>query len=244
MAMKYLGETLDIHAGGFDHLSVHHPNEIAQSEAVTGKPLANIWLHGNFITVGGAKLSKSLGNSYTLHDITGKGFDPLALRLLFLQSHYRSQADFSWDALQAAQRRLADLRTLADLRWQATGSDDDESLPFDQYGQAILSALKNDLNTPAALAAASEAAQAIQQQGISSKQLSSFNIFLELFDQFFGLKLTSSTDITNKQKKLIAQRQTARRDKDFTASDKLRAELYAQGISLRDTATSQIWFRI
>lgn len=109
MAMKYLGETLDIHAGGIDHIPVHHTNEIAQSEGATGKTFANYWVHMNFILVDGKKMSKSAGTFITLEDIESKGFDLMAFRLMVLQSHYRTEAHFSWENLEAAQNRLNEL---------------------------------------------------------------------------------------------------------------------------------------
>src|SRR5438876_825568 len=120
MSMKYLGETLDIHAGGIDHVPVHHTNEIAQSEAVTGKPFAKYWLHSNHITIEGEKIAKSAGNGITLEDIEAKGISLEAFRLHVLESHYRSQSKFSWESLQAAQNRLNDLHAWADLRHQTS----------------------------------------------------------------------------------------------------------------------------
>ena len=105
MSMKYLGETLDIHSGGIDHIPVHHTNEIAQSEAATGKHFANYWLHTNHITIDGQKISKSLGNSITLNQIEGLGFSPMVFRLHVLESHYRTQSKFSWQSLIAAKQR-------------------------------------------------------------------------------------------------------------------------------------------
>src|SRR5690606_33295783 len=101
-----------------DHIGTHHPNEMAQTEAAFGHPLANLWVHNDFMLVDGGKMSKSKGNSYIMRDITGKGFDPLALRLLYLQAHYRSEINFTWDSLTAAANRLNDLRAMAALQWQ------------------------------------------------------------------------------------------------------------------------------
>jgi cysteinyl-tRNA synthetase len=118
MSMNYLGATIDIHAGGIDHLPVHHTNEIAQSEAATGKPFAKYWMHANHVTVEGEKISKSLGNGITLEDIEGKGFTLSAFRLHVLESHYRSQSKFSWESLAAAQNRLQRWQAIADKRYQ------------------------------------------------------------------------------------------------------------------------------
>jgi cysteinyl-tRNA synthetase len=118
MAMKYLGDTIDIHAGGIDHIPVHHTNEIAQSESATGKTFVNYWLHNNHMMVAEQKISKSLKNGITLQDIKTKGYTPDAFKLLVLQSHYRTQSNFSWDNLLAAFRRLNRWQAIADLRWQ------------------------------------------------------------------------------------------------------------------------------
>jgi cysteinyl-tRNA synthetase len=242
MAMKYLGETLDIHAGGFDHLPVHHPNEIAQTEALTGKPLANLWLHSNFITVEHQKLSKSLGNSFTLHDIVAKGFEPLALRLLFLQSHYRTEADFSWDSLAAAVSRLQGLRAMAELQWQ--GNEKAPQVDFIAYQQAILANLQDDLSSPRALAKLSELEQQLQTNGLAAGQQTAFGHFLQYIDQLFGLELSTISDLSDVQKAVIAEREAARQAKDFKQADEFRTILAQQGIGVRDTPNGAIWFRL
>lgn len=106
MSMKYLGETIDIHTGGIDHIAVHHENEIAQSEAATGKPFVKIWIHNAFLLVDGTKMSKSLNNFYTIEDVHKHSVNPLALRVLFLQTHYRQEMNFTWDSVNAAQIAL------------------------------------------------------------------------------------------------------------------------------------------
>ena len=118
LVLKYLGKAIDIHAGGIDHLTVHHPNEIAQSESLNGEPFAKYWLHSNFIQVDGQKMSKSLGNLITLEDIEAKGYSLEAFRLLVLESHYRSEAQFTWDTIAAAQNRLNTYRAMSQLRFQ------------------------------------------------------------------------------------------------------------------------------
>lgn len=244
MAMKYLGETLDIHAGGIDFIPVHHTNEIAQSEAVTGKPFANIWLHGNFITIDGVKLSKSLGNSYNLHDVIAKGYEPLALRLLFLQSHYRSEADFTWEGLDAATARLKAFRAMADVRWQARDDDTVIDTPFTDAQAALLAALQNDLNSPEALAVLSGVEQYVAAAHVTQQQLPAFDSFLTFVDQMLGLSLLASTDINDDQKALIKKRESARQAKDYSTSDAIRMMLVQQGIQLRDTPHGPVWSRL
>jgi cysteinyl-tRNA synthetase len=239
IAMKYLGKTIDIHAGGIDHIPVHHTNEIAQSETATGKTFANIWLHGNFITADGKKLSKSLGNSYNLYDIAQKGYNPLDLRMLFLQSHYRTQANFTWEALEAAKNWLQNMQEVADLRFQAIQADNN-SIDLTELKQDILKSMQSDLNTPEALAILSK----LNTGFVSKDNLKDFKEFLQFIDRIFGLELTKSKDITDEQKLLIQTRQTARLNKDFALSDKIRDELEQQGIGLRDTPKGAFWYRL
>lgn len=237
IAMKYLGKTIDIHAGGIDHIPVHHTNEIAQSETATGKTFANIWLHGNFITADGKKLSKSLGNSYNLYDIAQKGYSPLDLRMLFLQSHYRTQANFTWEALESAKNWLQNMQKIADLRFQAIAGNND--IDFTELKQDILKSMQSDLNTPEALAALSR----LELSYIGQDSLKDFKEFLQFIDRIFGLELTKSKNITDQQKLLIQTRQTARLNKDFALSDKIRDELEQQGIGLRDTPKGAFWYK-
>lgn len=243
MAMRYLGEMLDIHAGGIDFIPVHHTNEIAQSEAVTGKPFANLWLHGNFLTVDGIKLSKSLGNSYSLQDIVAHGFDALDLRLLVLQSHYRTQADFTWESLHAARERRQSLQAMADMRFQLQKDGGIESRELHQAQATILHNLQHDLNTPKALAVLAQVEQSITTRGIAQANQTTFQEFLSFIDSVLGLQLLASQDISPAQKTLLAQRQAARQAKNWQAADSLRARLQEQHLLVRDTPHGQIWQR-
>jgi len=246
MAMEYLGDTLDIHAGGIDHIPVHHTNEIAQSEGATGKPFANIWLHGNFITVNGTKLSKSLGNSYALHDVHTHGFSADDLRMLFLQSHYRTEADFTWEALEAARNRRHNWLAVADLRWQASDSvdiSDNISNYYKTIHDELLSLLADDLNTPVALAVVSRMLLAIEKQGLHPDDVTPFEKLLEFIDSLLGTKLAETKDITTEQKALVLERAKARASKDFARADELRTLLFDQGIEVSDTAAGSRWMR-
>ena len=241
MSMQYLGETLDIHAGGIDHLPVHHTNEIAQSEGATGKQFVNYWLHGNFITVDGTKLSKSLGNSYTLHDVKERGFEPLDFRMFVLQAHYRTQADFTWKSLKAARARRLRLQAIADLRFQLNDEEHDLQADFDRYQRAIVEALSLDLNSPRALSALSALeAQLEAGQRPSNEELVSF---LEVIDTLLGLRLLESENITDEQERLIQEREEARKRGDFKRADEIRVELGDARIVLQDTASGPIWSR-
>ncbi len=250
MSMKYLGDTLDIHTGGIDHIPVHHTNEIAQSEAATGKRFANLWMHGNHITINGEKVSKSLGNGIRLQDVEEKGISPMAVRLHVLESHYRSQSRFTWESLEAAQNRLNSLQAMADLRWQYVSPTSDpttqdeliklvgETIPVELSDHML-----NDLNTPQILATLSGYEDVIVEKYHQSLK-DSLIAFLQFLDDVLGLSLLSSEDITAGQKQLIADRQTARAAKDWSASDELRDQLKQQDIGLRDTQHGAIWYRL
>ncbi len=241
MSMQYLGSTLDIHTGGIDHIPVHHTNEIAQSEAATGKPFSKMWLHSNHITINGEKISKSLNNAILLEDIEKRGLPLAALRLHVLESHYRSQSKFSWESLEAAHNRLTGLRAMAALRWQPIAIDRDHSTTIKAAAQDILADMQNDLNSPAALAKLSALQAHLENDLVTSSELEAFEHALELFDQLFGLQLSDIVDISGEQKQLIAERQKARDTRDWQTSDQLRGQLTAQGLSVRDTAHGPIW---
>jgi len=244
MSMKYLGETLDIHTGGIDHIPVHHTNEIAQSEPVTGKRFANVWMHGNHVLIEGEKISKSLGNGIRWQQIQEKGYDPIVLRLHVLESHYRSQSKFSWDSLEAAKNRLQGYRAMAVQCWQAHEGGAITTEQITLAREAILEALQNDLNTPEVLAKLSELEGAIDNGGISISSQEAFADFLNWLDDTLGLKLSENTDITDDQKQLIAEREQAREARDWAKSDQLRNQLAQQGVSVRDTPHGPIWSRI
>lgn len=243
IAMKFLGETLDIHAGGIDHIPVHHTNEIAQSESATGKQFANFWLHTSFINIDGKKIGKSMGNSITLQDIAKKGFDGLDLRLLYLQSHYRTHANFTYEGLQAARQRRLDIQAFADLRFQLKDGGELNGSSLYQTKQVILEELQRDLNTPGALAALSDLLTAAETTLVAPEAKKDLTDFLEFLDRTLGLRLLDSEDISTDVKGLIAQREQARGAKDFAKSDELRDKLAAQGIQLRDTPLGTVWAR-
>ncbi len=245
MSMKYLGETLDIHGGGIDHIPVHHTNEIAQSEAATGKAFANHWFHSNFNLVDGKKMAKSAGNFFTLEDIEKKGFDLLAFRLLVLQSHYRTEAHFSWENLEAAQNRLNELRAWADLRHQSTIDEMPKELD-ELWGKTLLdmkASIQNDLDTPGALAHLATLVSYMQSHAIPREDGKNTKGALGAIDELFGLKLDNRPDITDAQKQLLAEREKAREAKDFIRSDELRDKLKMQGLEIDDTQFGQRWSR-
>lgn len=250
MAMALLGETLDLHTGGIDHIPVHHTNEIAQSEAATGKNFANYWLHNNHLKVNGTKISKSLDNGYTLDDLEGKGYTPLDFRMFVLQSHYRSEGNFTFENLDAAKNRLRNWRNIAALRHQTHDrlrdddekSTDDESVSLYASSQALVEALSNDLDTPAAFAIIDDAFSKIEGIDIEDIHQHALTSFLETIDSLLGLQLLETTnDISDDIKRLIIERERARENKEWDTADKLRHEIEKDGITVRDTAHGSIW---
>lgn len=244
IARETLGDQIDIHTGGIDHIPVHHTNEIAQTEAVTDKQFAQIWLHNNHIKVDGQKISKSLGNIFTLQDITDHGFSLMAYKLMALSKHYRTEGNFTWDILQASQNRLDSWREVAALRWQVhdTIKAIDSDLPSLAAISSIKSALADDLNTPEALRIIDQVFSELQAH---KKKIEHHNLvqLLETIDNLLGLDLMASTpDIDEGAKQKILVRERARENEDWQASDKLRDELAGQGIAVRDTASGAVWY--
>jgi cysteinyl-tRNA synthetase len=245
MSMKYLGETLDVHAGGIDHIPVHHTNEIAQSESATGKQFVRHWFHVNHIMINGDRIAKSSGNGITLEDIEKAGFSLESFRLLVLESHYRTQSHFSWDTLEAASNRLASYTSMAALRWQQFGhSSGLQTTELGSYKEKIQTALENDLNTPVALFELSRLAEEVTAKGIHENSRSAFADLLSWIDGILGLRLADVQDLTDHQKQLIRDREEARQNKYWSKSDEIRGTLEAQYVGLRDTPDGTIWFRL
>jgi cysteinyl-tRNA synthetase len=242
MSMKYLGRTLDIHTGGIDHIPLHHTNEIAQSEAATGRMFAHYWMHSNHVLIDGQKISKSLSNSIKLSDIIAKGYSPEALRLNILESNYRTQSHFSWDSLEAANNRLKDLRALAALRWQPrVVAHDAATFALEDVVKQLNVIISNDLDTPRALAYLSQVNTQLQAVHIEEDMVDHFEVMLQGIDEMFGLKLMEVKDINDDQKALIKDRKEARGNKDWQKSDDIRDKLLEQGIAIRDASHGPIW---
>lgn len=244
MSVNNLGMPFDIHTGGVDLIFPHHENEIAQSTAGNGEVFSKYFVHNEHILVDGKKMSKSLGNFYTLQDVRERGFEPLAFRLLVLQSHYRNQSNFTWENLEAAQNRLDNYRSMADLQWQAVESDKDPWLDDNSDIERIFTNVQDDLNTPQALSTFSKFATRAEENLISKKEQDAFRGLLKKIDELFGLDLSDRRDINDEQKQTLAERQKARDDKDWAKSDELRNQLKEQGIGVRDTSYGQIWHRL
>lgn len=242
MSRQGLGQPFDIHTGGIDLAFPHHENEIAQSTAGHDDPrYAQFFIHNDHILVDGKKMAKSAKNFYTLADIIAHGADPLAFRMLVLQSHYRKPTNFSFDNLEAAQNRLQHWRNVAALRWQVTGTNDNPTSIL-QTKDLILQALYNDLDTPDALAIVDGFFTWYESMPPTTVSRASLEHILSLIDAVLGLKLLDTTpDITDDAKQLLAERAAARADKNWQRSDELRDQLTQQGIAVHDTGDGQIW---
>lgn len=250
IALEALGEQIDIHTGGIDHIPVHHTNEIAQTEAVTGKPFANIWLHNNHMKVDGGRMAKSLGNIYTLSDITNRGYSVMDFKLAILEKHYRSEGNFVWDTMEAAHNRLHNWRNYAALRHQIYDTldnddhkdDKEDHLSFHAAKQALIESLNDDINTPEALAIIDRTFSKLDNTPLSKVHRKSLTSFLETIDAVLGIELLNTTpDISEEAKKLLIERRHKRDQKDWQASDQLRDELAVMRITVKDTASGTTW---
>jgi len=227
MSMNALGETLDIHTGGIDHINIHHSNEIAQSEGATGKQFVKYWVHYAFLQVDSQKMSKSLGNFYTVQDIVKKGYDPLALRYLYLQTHYRQEMNFTFEALEAAQNALNRLRKEISTYGQASN-------PIQEYEDQFKAAINDDLNMPKALSVLWEVVR-------SDKSNSEKAATVLKFDEVFGLSLGDSRSIIQEETKvpqevktMLNEREALRKEKKFAEADKIREKIIEMGYKVED----------
>ena len=221
-----LGETIDIHTGGIDHIPVHHTNEIAELEGAFGKKMSNFWLHNNFITIDGEKISKSLGNVYDFRNLAEKGFSHLDYKMWVLQGHFQSERNFSFTDLAAAKQRLLNYRNFAALRWQKDATD------LSNVKLAIIEQLNNNLNSAGAFA---------ELDKVLTKNVPDDD-FIKFLDQAFGLNIEETTpDISEELKQKIAERYEAKKTRDFAKADALRDEITKAGIVLLDGADGSIW---
>jgi cysteinyl-tRNA synthetase len=249
MAIHYLGEQFDIHTGGIDHIPVHHTNEIAQAESASGKkPFVKYWVHHNFLRVNGEKMSKSLGNFYTIDDVLQRGIAPQALRLLFLTSHYRSEMNFTWENLEGAQKSWEKLVKLVLSFKNETGRTTlsaEKLEKVDEYRQRFFAAIHNDLQTPEAVALMWE----VTKSNIPGQD--KYDLLIE-FDEVLGLGLAKllaqpTQDATKllppqlppEVAELAAQRVSAREKKNWALADQLRDQLAQKGYLVKDTQAGQ-----
>ncbi len=259
MAMKYLGEQFDIHTGGIDHIPVHHTNEIAQAEAATGKqPFVNYWVHHNHLHINGEKMSKSLGNFYTIDDVSQRGFNPLALRLLFLTAHYQSEMNFTWENLAGAQKsydrllkQFTDLSSIfaKEKTQKATQEEKERSIKLAlEQEQLFFEAIANNLNTPQAVGTLWAVVKDLALLPEDKQRL-----LLE-FDKILGLGLLNfdrfdatqpidefahTHNLPQEISILIEQRISARKSKNYQESDRLRTLLLEKGYEVTDWGTDE-----
>ena len=253
MSMKYLGETLDIHMGGIDHIPIHHTNEIAQSEAATGKKFVNYWAHCNFLLVNNQKMSKSLGNYYTLQDLFKKGYSWREVRFLFLLAHYRAEQNFTFQALDSARNGVERLKNFLLMLKDANGKHSKEFTSImKETKKKFLKAIADDFNSPLAISFIFEFVnktnKLIASNNVSKKDAKKAIDLILFFDNVLGLKLSEflkEEELTKEVKELIELRERLRKEGKFAESDKIRSELKEKyGIILEDTKEGVKWKKL
>ena len=249
MSMRYLGEQMDIHTGGEDNIFPHHESEIAQAEGATGKsPFVKYWMHTRFLLVDGQKMSKSLGNFFTLRDLIEKDCDPMAVRYVLMSTHYRQPLNFTLDGVDAAKesiRRLKDFR----LRLQEASAPEDNpalSDALEKGRKGFEEALADDLNTSASLASLFEMVREVNRLELSAADGRRALELLEKFDTVMGVlgEPSAEESLDAEIEALIQEREDARKNRDFRAADAIRDQLKARGILLEDLPTGTRWKRL
>ncbi len=235
MSRKYLGDKFDIHTGGVDHIPIHHENEIAQSIGATGHNLANYWMHVEFLLINGGKMSKSLGNVYTLNDLKAKGIDALSYRYFTYSSHYRNKLNFTWDAIKSAKNSLNKLRDMIALHKDVNKKIDKNIIS--KYEEQFLYAINDDMNMPVAISIVWEIAK-------EKEKSNDFYELIKKFDSVLSLDLDKNDkediNIPEDIKLILNERKDARKNKDFAKSDELRDKLKELGYIVKDTKDGQI----
>ena len=250
MSMEYFGPQMDIHTGGIDLLFPHHENEIAQSEAATGERFVQYWLHGEHLLVEGQKMSKSLGNFYTLRDLMDKGYEPMAIRHQLLTAHYRHQLNFTLEGIEQSAQTLARLWDFQDRLQElkpAAAHNQEISAAVEKAHDDFETALDDDLNIPGAQGAVFEvmkvANPALVEGNLDAGNVRELTDFLKVADSVLGYISHEKSGVDAQIEALIQERTEARRSKNFARSDQIRDQLAAQGIVLEDGAQGTRWRR-
>lgn len=249
MAMKYLGETIDIHTGGVDNLFPHHENEIAQSEAATGKKFVSYWLHNEHLLVEGGKMAKSLGNFYTLRDLLAKGYDPKAIRYLLMSTHYRQQLNFTFEGLEAAENAVDRLTNFVYRLMDAEGRGCGEKIKelMSDAQRHFEEAMDDDLNISVALAAlfdfVRDANKLVNDNMLSKDEAEEVYQLMMKFDKVLGVigEIEREEKLPKEAEELIRKREEARRAEDWETADRIREQLRSMGVLIEDTPQGVKW---
>lgn len=244
MGLRFLGEKFDIHTGGVDHIPIHHENEIAQSEGLLGHPMVNYWMHGEFMLVNGGKMSKSLGNTYTVDQLIEKGYSPLVFRYFCLNAHYRNKINFTFESMDAAKKALKNLHKEIDRHKGADGKVD--AAVIENFRNEFNEAVNDDLNIPKALGIVWNMAKyETKSNDIYELILSTDDVLgLDLDKEFEDVEVAVDDDLSNKVEELIAKRLEAKKAKDWATADAIRNELTEMGIALKDTPQGTTWSKM
>jgi cysteinyl-tRNA synthetase len=252
MSMKYLGETFDIHCGGVDNMFPHHENEIAQSEAASGKKFVNYWMHNEHLQVEGKKMSKRDGNFFTLRDLLAKGYDPIAIRYLLISTHYRQQFNFTFEGLEASKGAIERLKNFVRRLHDAEGKDSQGKVAAQNAKvQACFGgAMDDDLNVAIAMASLFDYVREINllmDSGLVSKsEAAEAGGLMMQFDSVLGVigKVEVEEALSSDIDALVQKREEARKSKNWKEADAIRAQLKAMGIVLEDTAQGVRWHKV
>jgi cysteinyl-tRNA synthetase len=249
MAMTYLGETIDVHSGGVDLIFPHHENEIAQSEAATGKEFVRYWLHSEHLLVEGKRMAKRFGNFYTLRDLTARGYDPKAIRYLLMSTHYRQQLNFTFEGLEAAKNAVDRLTTFTRRLLDANGKGCGEGIKLlmGKTQRDFEEAMDDDLNINNALATlfdfVREVNRLMDENMLSKEEAEEAYSLMMKFDEVLGIigEVKKEEQLPKEAEELIQRREEARKAKDWKTADNIREQLKAMGVIIEDTPQGVKW---